>query len=282
MTRPVPEQVRVVRCVQVPGRRALRVDVAVAPEHPACREGDDLDRVLVFLVRDDPVGLRSEERVVAEPERHRRGTAGTRISPEDVSCAVDEEHAVVAPIGDQQITRDRTGRRKTRLRTSRGRPARICGCPMAGTRRQEPPCDSHGHQDRRERVAPLPSSPPLASSAPGYCPVTMQLILAGSIRHAGKGKHNANIDERMMNGRGAVVSPDTAAPGSGLAASSRRGIAYRRDRVFTATGHLLAPRAGIREYPPAGTVDDVRIATAGAWARPSRCRSSPRWLSHAC
>jgi hypothetical protein len=72
----VRQQIGVVRRVEVARRRALDVDVPVPPEDASARERDDLDRVLVFLVGDDPVELRPEEGVVVEPERHRRVGAG--------------------------------------------------------------------------------------------------------------------------------------------------------------------------------------------------------------
>ncbi len=105
----VAQQVCVVRGVQVPGRSALHVDVAVAPQHLPTRERDDLNRVLVLLVGDDPVVARAEERVVVEVERH-RGRPACRIPPQDPVSAVDEEHAIVAPVGDQQIARERRRR----------------------------------------------------------------------------------------------------------------------------------------------------------------------------
>ena len=72
----VRQQVRVVGRAQVAGARALLIDVAVAPQDLRARERDDLNRVLVFLVRDDPVDLAARRRC-----RRRTGTAWQALLP---------------------------------------------------------------------------------------------------------------------------------------------------------------------------------------------------------
>jgi hypothetical protein len=39
--------------------------------------------------------------------------AGSRVPPQEVLATVDEEHPVVASIGDQQVSGDRRGREET-------------------------------------------------------------------------------------------------------------------------------------------------------------------------
>jgi len=75
--------------------------VAVVPEDFAGGEGDDLDRVLVFLIGDDLAQVRAEEGVVVEVERVARLAAGCGVAPEDALAVVDEQDAVVAAVGDQ-------------------------------------------------------------------------------------------------------------------------------------------------------------------------------------
>ena len=70
--RPAREHVGIVRCVEEAGGRAGDVNVAVAPQDAPTRERDHLDRVLLLLVADHRGVARREERVVIEPERHRR------------------------------------------------------------------------------------------------------------------------------------------------------------------------------------------------------------------
>jgi hypothetical protein len=86
--------------------------MAVTPKQTAARERDHLDRVLFFLVGDDSIDARPEERVVVEPKGHRWVNAGSRISPEDVLLRVDEECSVVPAVRDQEVTGNRRRRVK--------------------------------------------------------------------------------------------------------------------------------------------------------------------------
>src|SRR5262249_32756376 len=64
----VPEQVGVIGFVEVAGGRPGLVLVPDLPQNLSGREGDDLDRLVLFLVGDDRVAVVYEERVVRERE----------------------------------------------------------------------------------------------------------------------------------------------------------------------------------------------------------------------
>ena len=129
---PARQEIRVIGGVEISRRASTQVHMSVAPEHAATRKRDDLDRVLVLLVRDDPIEARAEECVVVEAKRHCGGAPGLRVRPVDPLRAVDEEHSVVAAIRDQQVTGQRPGRGKPgrrdavpRRRRRRGRGGRV-------------------------------------------------------------------------------------------------------------------------------------------------------------
>jgi hypothetical protein len=64
--------------------------------------------VLVFLVADDLAQVQSEG-VVVEVERVAGFPAGGGVPPEDPSSVVDQQDAVVAPLGDPEKAGDRMG-----------------------------------------------------------------------------------------------------------------------------------------------------------------------------
>ena len=81
--------------------------MAVVPQHRSFGERDHLDGVLLFLLGDHAPEARSEEGVVVEAEREARLSSWARVDPPDVLSAVHEKHPVVAPVGDEEVPRDR-------------------------------------------------------------------------------------------------------------------------------------------------------------------------------
>ena len=97
----VRETVGVVGGVQVAGRGARDARVAVAPDGAAPSKRHLRQRVVELLVGDDRAPAGSEERVVGAAERG--------VRPHDVPGGGDDERAVVVPVGDQQVARQRPG-----------------------------------------------------------------------------------------------------------------------------------------------------------------------------
>ena len=145
------------RGVQVPGRIAADVRVAVPPEDPAGRERDHLDRVLILLVGDDPV-LGAGPKTVSSSNRN--GIPGVRFGhPHKNSLrSVHKEHPVVAPIGSKQVPVE--GARQNRLRGPR--PGRHCrsrrdgvglpGRPVPRACRSRPPRSRRTPRATRRRL----------------------------------------------------------------------------------------------------------------------------------
>src|SRR5213078_924488 len=95
-----------------PSRSRVRSARARGP-----RERDDLEGLLVLLVRDDLRVVLREERVVVEVEREARRRSLFRIHPQPPLGAADEDGAVVPPVGDQQVPGDRGRRLRSAART---------------------------------------------------------------------------------------------------------------------------------------------------------------------
>src|SRR5439155_18195101 len=81
---PVLEPVGVVRLIEVAGRGARRLGMAVLEDHLPGWNSDLDDRVLALLLGDDPVPVVGEEGVVRKVEAPlRRGTTASWVLPED-------------------------------------------------------------------------------------------------------------------------------------------------------------------------------------------------------
>ena len=110
--RAVRQHVGVVGPVEVPRPRARLVRPPVVPHDLPAGKGDELDRVLHLLARDDGPVVGAEEGVVVVVEGERGRDATPRVAPDDALPAVDQQEAVVAPVGDQKKARERARERR--------------------------------------------------------------------------------------------------------------------------------------------------------------------------
>ena len=210
----VRKLVRVIWRVEVPGRPSLDVRVAVVPQHPSRREAEDLDRVLVFLVRDDRAQARAEEGVVVEAEGVRRAVR-SRIPPDESLAVVHEQHPVVAAICDQEVAGDRRGyTRRGRRAHARRRAVAAEGATVGGsvtsptdTRPSIASFNAENRNDRRSGGG-APRETPGESSLRrdrGRAPARQRVPRAGQSRHeagAGVASRRSRLQGAGGGGRG--------------------------------------------------------------------------------